>query len=122
MAKPTDITDSVLRDLLVEAEQLVDRKEYNASVEKSMQAYSRLIDQRLDVIVKPGDRRGAAPSFDRVLSAAPPRPWPDVCGVDLVWEEGAKPSLKPTKDRFTISDAVTYMEYTLDMAMRAQKS
>ncbi|MGH2364121.1 MAG: hypothetical protein ACRDGF_03280 [Chloroflexota bacterium] len=121
MAKPADVTDPTVQALLLEAEADVDTKNYDGAVRKCMAAYSHLIDIRPDVIVPPGSRAGAAPSFDRVLRAMPARPWPDVCGVDLLWKEGDKPRLVAGKDRFTLSDAVTYLEYTLDTAMRAQR-
>jgi hypothetical protein len=122
MARPTDVADDSLRALLVAAEEALDVKDYNGSVRKSMDAYSWLIEQRPDVIVHPSDMSGRAPSFDRVLSRLGPRPWPDLCGVDLVWERPNKPFLRLAKERFTFSDAVTVLEYTLDTAMRAQRS
>jgi hypothetical protein len=122
MARPTDVSDPQMRDLLVAAEQALDAREYAESVSQSMAAYTRLIEQRPDVIVHPSDITGAAPSFDRVLARIGPRPWPDVCGVDLIWERPNKPYLRPAKERFTFSDAVTIMEYTLDTVLRAQRT
>jgi hypothetical protein len=121
MARPADVADDHLRALLVAAEEALDIRDYNACVRMSMEAYTWLIDQRPDVIIHPSDITGAAPSFDRVLARIGPRPWPDVCGVDLIWERPNKPYLKPAKERFTFSDAVTVMEYTLDTAIRAQR-
>ena len=120
MARVTDLTDDALRELLLEAERALDAKEFEASVRSSMAAYTRLIEQTPDVIVDPSDMTGARPSFDRVLARVGPRPWPDVCGVELVWD--SKPFLRMTKERFTFSDAVTVLEYTLDTAIRAQRS
>jgi hypothetical protein len=122
MARPADVSEADLRALLVAAEEALDARDYNRSVRCSMDAYSLLIERRPEVIVHPRDITGAAPSFDRVLARIGPRPWPDVCGVDLVWEDQQKPYLRPAKDRFTFSDAVTVMEYTLDTAIRAQRS
>jgi hypothetical protein len=122
MARPGDVVDAELRSLLEEAEEALDARDYSGSVRKSMDAYTRLIEQRPDVIVHPSDMSGRAPSFDRVLSRVGPRPWPDVCGVDLIWERPDKPFLRLAKERFTFSDAVTVLEYTLDTAMRAQRS
>ncbi len=121
MARPTDVADAELRALLVAAEEALDAKDYIGSVRKSMDAYSWLIERRPEVIVHPTDASGVAPSFDRVLARTGLRPWPDLCGVDLVWERPAKPYLRPAKERFTFSDAVTVFEYTLDTAIRAQR-
>jgi hypothetical protein len=123
MARNSDLSDARLRALLMGAEEALDARDFNGSVHKTMAAYTQLIDERPDVIVDPNDRSGAAPSFDRVLARLAPRPWPgDVCGVELIWPDDGKPFLRTAKERFTFSDAVTLMEYTLDTAMRAQRS
>jgi hypothetical protein len=123
MAKNSDVEDAHVRELLLAAEAALDVRDFSRSVQKTMEAYARLIDERPDVIVNPHDRTGAAPSFLRALNRVAPRPWPgDVCGVELVWPpDGQKPYLEPKKERYTFSDAVTLMEYTLDTAMRAQR-
>jgi hypothetical protein len=122
VAKPTDVQDQQVRDLLLAAEQALDARDYLGSVRRSMEAYTQLIATRPDVIVHPSDLSGAAPSFDRVLARTGPRPWPDVCGVDLIWERPNQPYLREAKERFTFSDAVTVLEYTLDTAIRAQRT
>jgi hypothetical protein len=122
MARPADITDAELRGLLVASEEALDARNFNECVRSAMTAYERLMELRPDVIVHPSDITGAAPSFDRVLARLGPRPWPDVCGVDLIWERPNKPYLRPAKERFTFSDAVTIMEYTLDTVLRAQRT
>src|SRR5437868_49160 len=60
VAKPSDVEDAELRTLLLEAESLLDAKDYAGSIRTSMAAYSHLIDRRLDVIVHPADTSGIA--------------------------------------------------------------
>jgi hypothetical protein len=121
MARPDDVTDSELRELILTAEAAIDAGDYNAAVQAAIDAYSMLIDRRPDVIVNPRTFV-PRPSTERAFGTFPVRPWPDVCGVDLVFDADAKPFLRPTKERFTFSDAVTVMEYTLDTAVRAQRT
>ncbi len=121
MARPTDVADPTLRELIVAAEAAIDAGDYNAAVQLIVQAYSLLIDARPDVIINPSTYV-PRPSTERQFGTFPVRPWPDVCGVDLVFAADDKPFLKPTKGRFTFSDAVTVMEYTLDTAIRAQRT
>jgi hypothetical protein len=122
MSRPSDVADLDIRELIVAAEGAIDADDYNAAVRFAMQAYSLLIDRRPDMIVNPRTFT-PRPSSERELGAFPVRPWPDVCGVDLLFEDDAtKPCLRPTKERFTFSDAVTVMEYTLDTAVRAQRT
>ena len=122
MPRPADISDRELRELILAAERAVETDDYNEAVRCAMQAYSLLIEQRPDMIVNPRTFT-PRPSTEREFGTFPVRPWPDVCGVDLVFEDdAAKPWLRPTKERFTFSDAVTVMEYTLDTAVRAQRT
>jgi hypothetical protein len=121
MARPADVTDPALRELILSAERAIDDGNYGAAVQFAVQAYSILIETRPDVIVNP-QAYTPRPSTERQFGTFPMRPWPDVCGVDLVFPEGERPYLKAQKERFTFSDAVTVMEYTLDTAVRAQRS
>jgi hypothetical protein len=120
MARPTDVADPELRELIVSAEAAIEAGEYGAAVRSAMRAYTLLIERRPDMIVNPRTFM-PRPSTEREFGTFPVRPWPDVCGVDLVLEADAMPFLRPTKERFTFSDAVTVMEYTLDTAVRAQR-
>ncbi len=121
MARPSDVEDGELRELLEAAESALEAADYNACARLSMEAYTLLIDRWPAAIVHPTDTSGTAPSFERVLSRLGPRPWPDLTGVDLVWERPHKPYLRAAKTRFTFSDAATMLEYTLDTAIRAQR-
>jgi hypothetical protein len=121
MARPSDVADPALRELILSAERAIDDGDYASAVRSAMQAYSMLIEQRPDVIINPRTFI-PRPSSERQFGTFPVRPWPDVCGVDLVFPDGERPYLQAQKERFTFSDAVTVMEYTLDTAVRAQKS
>ncbi len=111
------VGDAALREALEAAETALDDGEYAASVHHSVAAYTRLIELRPDMIV------------DRVIrgriggqSMAAPRPWPSDHGVQFSMDDGGKASLSFAKERFTLSEAATYFEYTLDMVLRAQRT
>ena len=42
-------------------------------------------------------------------------------GVNISFDEQGKPHLTFEKDEFSLSEAASYFEYTLDIAMRAQR-
>jgi hypothetical protein len=112
-----EITDTELHEALQAAESALDDGDYAVSVHRSVAAYTRLIQLRPDMIV------------DRVVrgriggqSMAAPRPWPSDHGVHFSMDEAGKPTLSFAKERFTVSEAATYFEYTLDMALRAQRT
>ena len=124
-----DIRDQPMRAALAEAESALDDGDYVAAVRQCVAAYCRLIDVRPDMIVSPRLSHSSAPPQSAGSGGAAlggvgmgqPRPWPSDHGVRFAMDEGDKPSLTFTKDRFTLSEAATYFEYTLDMVLRSQR-
>jgi len=117
-----EVSDEALRQMLAEAEGALDEGEYVTSVRRSAAAYCRLIEQRPDMIIAPRFGPGAAPpQGGGGLVLGGPRPWPSDHGVHFKAEDGQKPTLTFAKERFTLSEAATYFEYTLDMVLRAQR-
>ena len=49
-------------------------------------------------------------------------PWPVRLGVDLSFDEHDKPHFLFEKKEFSMSEAASYFAYTLDVALRAQRS
>jgi hypothetical protein len=108
-----------VRAQLAEAERLLDDGDYAASVRLSAEAYAALVLQHPEVIVQP-------PRFDDlpVEGRGPPPqrgPWPDAQGVSVTIAEGAAPEIVLAKDRYTMSDAITYYEYALDALKLAER-
>ena len=122
MAKPSEVTDPFLHATLTEAEKAVDDGDWNEAVHKAVEAYKALADKRPDVIMRAGPAMGALPLEGRVPQRGAMRPWPSLLGVTLTFDANDKPKLEFTKDRFTMSDAVTYFEYALDCAVLAQRT
>jgi hypothetical protein len=122
-----------MRTALAEAESALDDGDYAGSVHRSVSAYARLIELRPDMIIAPrfahsnappqlgrGNPGGAGGALGGVGMAAP-RPWPSDHGVRFSLGDDQKPKLTFAKERFTLSEAATYFEYTLDMVLRAQR-
>jgi hypothetical protein len=49
------------------------------------------------------------------------QPWPVRLGVGISFDEHGKPHLTFEREEFSLSEAVSYFEYTLDVAIRAQR-
>ena len=126
----SDITDQPMREALAEAESALDDGDYVGCVRQCVAAYCRLIDLRPDMIVAPRFVHAASPPQSGPPGGAAlggvgmgaPRPWPSDHGVRFAMEEGQKPTLTFAKERFTLSEAATYFEYTLDMVLRSQRA
>ena len=121
MARPSEVTDPLLRIALTEAEQALDAGDWIEAVRKSAAAYTYLAETKPDGIVRSGPAVNDLPTTGRPENRGAVRPWPDLFGVTLRWD-GDQPSMVFDKQKFTMSEAVTYFEYTLDSAIRAQRS
>jgi hypothetical protein len=128
-----EVSDAPMRTALADAELALDDGDYFGSVRHSVAAYRRLIEVRPDMIIAPRFAHSTAPpqlgrggpgggggALGGVGMAAP-RPWPSDHGVSFAMADGEQPSLTIAKERFTLSEAATYFEYTLDMVLRAQR-
>jgi hypothetical protein len=105
-----------VRALLAEAERLLDEGDYTGSVRSSAEAYAELIQARPDMVFE-------APSFGALSvdggrqpgQGMPRAPWPEAQGVTVDVVEGGAPEIVLAKSRYTMSDAVTYVEYVVDL-------
>jgi hypothetical protein len=124
MAKPTDITDPFVQTALVEAERALDTGDYLQTVRKCVEVYSCIADQRPDMVLRPPGQLMPLPQARSVREGRRNAlaPWPVRLGVSLSFDEHDRPHLVFEKEEFSLSEAVSYFEYTLDFAMRAQRS
>lgn len=56
MPKPTDLTDPYFQTMLLEAEQALDKGDYLGTVRKCVEVYSRIAEQRPEMILRPPKR------------------------------------------------------------------
>jgi hypothetical protein len=120
MLGTSDVTDPMHRAALVEAERALDDGEYSEVVHRCADVYRQLVEARPD-LMPPPMAMGSLPLDGRPPARGAPRPWPSLLGAALRVDDDGKPSISFEKERFTMSEAVTYFEYTLDAAIRAQR-
>jgi hypothetical protein len=123
MARPTDLIDPFFRTTLVEAEQALDAGDYLETVRKCVEVYRRIAAQRPDMVLRPPNQLMALPQARSVREGRRNAllPWPVRLGVGLRFDEHDQPHLTFEKEEFSLSEAASYFEYTLDVAMRAQR-
>ena len=123
MAQPTDLVDPFFQKTLVEAELALDTGDYLQTVRKCVEVYSRLAEQRPEMILKPPNQLMPLPRARSVREGRRNAlmPWPVRLGVGISFDENDKPCLTFEKEEFSLSEAASYFEYTLDVAMRAQR-
>jgi hypothetical protein len=111
--------DEKVREELAAAERSLEAGDYTESVRRSAELYAQLVSERPDLVVEP------IVKDDLPLGGRGPLPgrgpWPDLLGVKIGFgEKGAEVAYD--KDSFTQSEAITYYEYVLDTARRAEQS
>lgn len=123
MPKPTDLTDPFFQTMLVEAEQALDKGDYLGTVRRCVEVYSRIAEQRPDLILRPPNPLLPLPSARSVREVRRNalQPWPVRLGVGISFDENGKPHLTFEREEFSMSEAASYFEYTLDVAIRAQR-
>jgi hypothetical protein len=123
MAKPTDLIDPFFQTALVEAEQALDAGDYLQTVRKCIEVYSRIAEQRPEMILKPPNQLIPLPRARSVREGRRNAlaPWPVRLGVGISFDEHGKPHLTFEREEFSLSEAASYFEYTLDVALRAQR-
>jgi len=123
MAKPTDLKDPFFQTALVEAEQALDAGDYLGTVRKCVEVYSRIAEQQPEMILRPPNQLMPLPRARSVREGRRNAltPWPVRLGVGIGFDENDKPHLTFEKEEFSMSEAASYFEYTLDVAMRAQR-
>jgi hypothetical protein len=123
MAKPTDLIDPFFQTALVEAEQALDAGDYLQTIRKCVEVYSRIAEQRPEIILRPPNQLMPLPRARSVREGRRNAltPWPVRLGVGISFDENDKPHLTFEKEEFSMSEAASYFEYTLYVAMRAQR-
>jgi hypothetical protein len=123
MPRPTDLTDPFFQTMLVEAEQALDNGDYLGTVRRCVEVYSRIAEQRPDLILRPPNPLMPLPPARSVREVRRNalHPWPVRLGVGINFDDQGKPHLTFEKEGFSLSEAASYLEYTLDVAIRAQR-
>ena len=141
MARPSDIEDPIFRAALEEAERLIDEGDYTKASRKCAETYLLLLDRRPDLIPPPGVGFGFGFGFGGpgggsggssggaaglAAGFGPGRAmrrgfWPNFGGIKVLFDEDRKPSLSYEKDRFSLTEALTYFEFMVEQVVNAQR-
>lgn len=111
MAKPDQIKDPELREMAEKAHQLMRSGQATDAVKILSDAYLKLLakyPEMLDETIEPRPGR-KMPAVMR---------WPQL-GANLTLEsvQQKQPQIEFIRDRFAVSEAITYYEYTVDSAV-----
>src|SRR3990170_1204337 len=118
MARPSDIEDPVFRAALEEAERLIDEGDYTKASRRCAETYLLLLDRRPDLVPPPGVGFGAGFGPGRAMRRGF---WPGQGGIRVIFDEDRKPSLSYEKDRFSLTEALTYFEFMVEQVVNAQR-
>ena len=144
MARPSDIEDPAFRAALEEAERLIDEGDYTKASRRCAETYLLLLDRRPDLIPPPGAGLGFGFGFGGpggpgggsggssggaaglAAGFGPGRAmrrgfWPGQGGIRVIFDEDRKPSLSYEKDRFSLTEALTYFEFMVEQVVNAQR-
>lgn len=115
MARPAEIADEGLRAQLTRANELLSEGRATDVVHKCVEAYLRLLDLHPELLdarieLRPGHD---IPAVMR---------WPAL-GANLAQESviAGEPSIHYQRQEFTISEAITYYEFTLEAVLSAEE-
>lgn len=102
MSKPDQIKDESLRDGVLAARQAMRAGEHTEAVRCCVSAYERFLAAHADLLKQPaGMGNRLAPAM-----------WPRL-GANLTVADGL-PSFEWHRERFSLSEAATYYEFTVD--------
>ena len=102
MPKPTDLADPDLRALIGEAHRALREGDPSGAVRRCADAFLLLAERKPEVLVVPAGMRV--------------HPFPRL-GANLQVAEGEPPRIDYSRERFSLSEAITYYEYTLGAAI-----
>jgi hypothetical protein len=118
------VADPEQRAALASAEEALEAGDYTRAVHTALAVYTRLVERRPDLIAPFVDLRGQFPKPGEGLAPRQrpggPPPWPEL-GVGLSQDEQGKPHFEFRKQRFGMSEAIVYVEYVLELVLRAQE-
>ncbi|MBM3140252.1 MAG: hypothetical protein FJZ92_08575 [Chloroflexi bacterium] len=113
MAKPEQVSDVELRALLESAHEMMRKGKSSEAVRTLSTAYLKLLALKPDLL-------------DRTIEPLPGRKMPAVMrwpmlGANLTLESvlAKQPEIQFIRERFSVSEAITYYEYTLECAIAA---
>lgn len=139
MAKIADIKDPTFRGALEEADGLIASGDYTKAAVKCAETWVELLNQKPELIPQDGapgapgaPKAGRDPAWSGGASGYDPQrfnatramarfAWPITGGLNVEFDADRKPMLTFDKQRFSLSEAVTYLEFMVEQLDRIQK-
>jgi hypothetical protein len=127
MTSTADIKDTTQRDTLEQVERWIDDGEYAKAARVCADIYMDLL-ARHPELIPPANLRPGLPGLQSGENAAAYDQhrlirrafWPITGGIRVVVNEAGKPELVFDKERFSLSEALTYFEFTVEQVAKHQ--
>ena len=127
MTSTADIKDPALRQTLEQAERWIDDGEYGKAARSLADTYLGLLERHPELVPPPSLRPGhpGLQSGENIAAYDQHREirrafWPITGGIRVVVGEDGKPGLVFDKERFSLSEALTYYEFTVEQVAKHQ--
>lgn len=114
MASPSDLTDPRFRHAMESVEKLIDEGDYTGASKAAAETYLRVLEQHPELI--PGAATG--PHTPTAMSRA--FAWPPTGGLTMRVEDGKAVPVY-AKERFSMSEALGYFEFMLNLLWTLQR-
>ena len=114
MPSPSDLSNPTFRDALQRVESLIDAGDYTAAAKAAGETYLLVLDARPELIA------GASTGPHTPLAMSRAIAWPPTGGLTVRVEDG-KPALVFARERFSMSEALGYFEFLMNLLWTLQK-
>ena len=114
MAATADIKDQTTRDALEKIELAIDEGDYMSASKACAQLYVDYLRSHPDPETPPGGYNPAAFGINRGIL------WPRTGGINIRRDDAGEPSASYDKERFSLTEALTYFEFTMEFLSKHQ--
>lgn len=114
MASPSDLSDPVYRDAMQNVEKLIDDGDYTAASKAAAETYLRVLERHPELV------GGAATGPHTPTAMSRAFAWPPTGGLTMRVEDGKVVPVY-AKERFSMSEALGYFEFMLNLLWTLQK-
>ena len=114
MPSPSDLTEPAFRDAMENVEKLIDDGDYTGASKAAADTYLRVLEQHPELVA------GAATGPHTPLAMSRAVAWPPTGGLTMRIEDGKAVPVY-AKERFSMSEALGYFEFLLNLLWTLQK-
>jgi hypothetical protein len=118
MPSPSDLSDATFRTAMEDADRLIDDSDYNAASRLLAETFVKLVQSRPDLASAPAENPHGNYAASR---AARTVTWPPAGGVRVVYDTNGRPGLEYVRERFSMSEALGYFEFMMNLLWTLQK-